>query len=290
MTVDVFEVAAGPLTFTVHAAGPSDGRVVLLLHGFPQSAFEWRHQMASLAAAGHRAVAYDQRGYSAGARPVGVEHYRTEHLVADVLAVADELGAHQIDLVGHDWGGIVAWLAAAAYPQRIRTLTSVATPHPAAYAATLAAGDPDQVGRSSYLELFRREGEAEETLRAGGPAGLRNLFALTGHPDPASTDVYSQLLLDQPGALTAALSWYRAVSAKDAAAQLAGPGTEVAVPTLFVWGDADIALGRTAAEATADHVSGPYRLEVLEGVGHWIPEEVPDRLSQLLLDHLAAHS
>ena len=291
MSVDVLEIAAGELAFVAHAAGPADGRLVLLLHGFPQSSFEWRHQMAALAAGGHRAVAFDQRGYSPGARPAGVEAYRMEHLVSDVLAVADELGAHQVDLVGHDWGGAVAWLVASRYPQRLRTLTAVSMPHPAAFAAALAGGDDEQVKKSSYIEVLRQEGAAEAALLADGSAGLRGLFAATGHPDPESTGPYVRLL-EEPGALTAALNWYRAVSADDAVTQFGagGPRAVVEVPTLYVWGDADVALGRTAAEGSAAHVEGPYRFEALPGVGHWIPEEAPDQLNRLLLEHLAAHA
>lgn len=291
MSVDAFEVAVGPLTFTAHGAGPPDGRLVVLLHGFPQSSFMWRNQMAALAAAGHRAVAFDQRGYSPGARPEGAEHYRMDHLVSDVLAVADELGGHRFDLVGHDWGAAVAWLVAGAHPQRLRTLTAVSTPHPAAFAAAIAAGDADQLRRSSYIEALRQEDLPEKALLADDAAGLQALFAASGHPDPDGTGEYVRLL-QAPGALTAALDWYRAVSIDeilDRAAR-AGAGGGVTVPTLYVWGDGDVALGRTAAEATEAHVSGPYRFEALGGVGHWIPEEVPGQLNALLLEHLAAHA
>lgn len=283
MTVDVIEIALGPLTFTARAAGPPDGRLVLFLHGFPQSSFQWRYQMAAVAAAGYRAVAFDQRGYSARARPDGVEHYRLEHLVADALGVADEMGGHQVDLVGHDWGGAVAWITAANHPQRVRSLTAVSMPHPAAFAAALVAGDPDQVAKSSYLEMLRQEGTAEAALLAGDGAGLRGLFAATGHPDPDATGEYIALL-EEPGALTAALNWYRAASFSDI-----GEGGKVAPPTLYVWGDADVALGRRAAEATVEHVEGPYRFEVLPGAGHWLPEEVPEQINLLLLEHLATH-
>ena len=288
MTADVVQITAGPFTFTARAAGPADGRLVLFLHGFPQSSYQWRHQLAAAAAAGYRAVALDQRGYSPGARPEGVDQYGTDHLVADVLAVADELGAPQVDLVGHDWGGAVAWLVAGRYPQRVRTLTSVSMPHPAAFAAALRSGDVDQLGRSSYIALVRAEGVAEQALLAGDGAGLRAVFRASGHPDPDGTGEYVELLR-QPGALTAALNWYRALSVSDTKA-LAELDVKVTVPTLYVWGDADVALGRKAAESTAEHVEGPYRFEVLEGVGHWIPEEVPDRLNELLLDHLSTTS
>jgi len=286
VSVDAFQIAAGPFSFTAHAAGPPDGRLVLLLHGFPQSSFEWRHQMAVLAAAGHRAVAVDQRGYSPGARPEGVEHYRIEHLVADVLAVADALGARHFDVVGHDWGGAVAWMVAARHPQRVRTLAAVSMPHPAAFAAALA-GDGEQAEKSGYIAMLRAEGVAEQALLAGDGDGLRRVFAGTGHPDPDDTGEYVKLL-QQPGALTAALNWYRALPVEEAAALVDGLGP-IGVPTLYVWGEDDTALGRTAAEGSAGHVEGPYRFEALPGVGHWIPEEVPERLSELLLEHLAAH-
>ncbi|MDP9387907.1 MAG: alpha/beta hydrolase [Actinomycetota bacterium] len=282
--MEVVEVGAGPFTFTARVAGPDDGRLVLLLHGFPQSSAEWRSQLEALAGAGYRAVAPDQRGYSPGARPDGVEHYGVAHLVADVLAVADELGGHQFDLVGHDWGGAVAWLFAAAYPQRLRTLTAVSMPHPAAFAAALGGGDLGQAARSSYIELFRQEGVAEAALLAGDGRGLRTVFAVSGHPDPDRA-VADAAFLREPGALTAALNWYRAVSPDDVAR--AGP---VSTPTLYVWSDGDVALGRRAAEDTAAHVEGPYRFEVLAGVSHWIPEHAPDGLNRLLLAHLDAYA
>lgn len=289
MSVERLEIPAGPFTFTAHAAGPRDGRLVVLLHGFPQSSFQWRHQMAVLAAAGHRAVAFDQRGYSPDARPHGVEHYRAEHLVADVLSVVDELGGHRFDVVGHDWGGGVAWLVAARYPQRVRTLAAVSMPHPAAFAAALLGGDEEQASKSAYIAVLRAEGAAEQLLLAGDGEGLRRVFAATGHPDPDTGTGEYVKVLSQPGALTAALNWYRALSEHDVAG-LAGRLRPVTVPTLYVWGEDDAALGRAAAEASGDHVEGPYRFVALPGVGHWIPEEAPDLLGELLLEHLAAHS
>ncbi|HET7489971.1 MAG TPA: alpha/beta hydrolase [Acidimicrobiales bacterium] len=276
--------------FTGLAEGPPDGPLVLLLHGFPQTSHEWRHQLPALAGAGYRAVAFDQRGYSPGARPEGVEHYRMHHLLADVLAVADGSGAERFDLVGHDWGGAVAWAVAMEQPQRVRTLTAVSMPHPAAFAAALLGGDPEQEKKSSYIEVLRAEGVAEAMLLAGGGEGLRRVLAATGYPDPPAADPYVRVL-SEPGALTAALSWYRAITPADAAGWAAGGHRgRVAVPTLYVWGDGDAALGRKAAESTASWVDGPYRFEVLEGIGHWIPEEVPETLNRLLLEHLATGS
>jgi pimeloyl-ACP methyl ester carboxylesterase len=275
------ELEANGWTFSVRSVGPEDGRPVILLHGFPETSRAFSNQLLALGDAGFRAVAPDQRGYSAGARPVGVEHYQVADLMADVDAMADALGMDTFDLVGHDWGGIVAWRYAAARPHRVRTLTSVSTPHPSALADALSGGDPDQVERSSYLSLFREPDVPEQLLLGedGAGEGFRQMMSTTGLGEELGN--YYVDVLSEPGALTAALNWYRAT---DLAVPIdIGP---VVSPTMYVWSTDDIALGRTAAEATAGWVEGPYRFEVLEGVSHWIPEAAPDQLNRLLLDHL----
>jgi pimeloyl-ACP methyl ester carboxylesterase len=280
-TIETIEIPVGAYRFSAHVAGPGDGRLVLLLHGFPQSSLAWRHQLATLAEAGYRAVAPDQRGYSPQARPEGVEHYATDHLVADALAIVDEMGGHKVDVVGHDWGAWVAWQLAARYPERLRTLTAVSVPHPAALSEAILSGKGDQAARSAYIAFFRQEGIAERTLLVSNGDGLRKMLLATGLPEE-ETDAYVGLMRE-PGALTAALSWYRAVSPEEA--QGMGP---ITTPTMYVWSDQDVALGREAAEATAAHVEGPYRFEVIEGVSHWIPEVAGDELDALLLEHLSS--
>jgi pimeloyl-ACP methyl ester carboxylesterase len=263
--------AAG--TFDALADGPEDGRPVLLLHGFPEDAGQWESQLGALARARCRAIAVDQRGYSPGVRPADVAAYGPEELIGDVLAVADALGWPHFDLVGHDWGAAVAWMTAAAHPQRLRTLTAVSTPHGAALVEALRS-DPDQRRRSAYFELFRTPGAAERELLDDG--GLRSIYA--GLP-AARVEHYVERF-SQPGALTAALNWYRAMRPP------AGRGA-ITTPTLYVWSTGDAFIGETAARATERHVAGPYRFEVLEGVSHWISEEAPEALSSLLLEHLA---
>jgi pimeloyl-ACP methyl ester carboxylesterase len=273
---DTQALAREGLSFEARAAGPADGELVILLHGFPQSSAIWKPQMEALGAAGYRAFAPDQRGYSPRARPEAVERYGIDYLVDDVLAMADRLGAERFSVVGHDWGAIVAWHLAGRYPERVRTLTALSVPHPVAFVTALASADPDQRDRSRYISFFQRVGTAETALLAGG---LALMLKASGYPlDPAGPVAQ----MSEPGALTAALNWYRAMDAG-----LAGVG-RITVPTLFVWSTGDVALGREGAEATAAHVDGPYRFEILEGVSHWIPEEVPDVLSRLLLEHLAA--
>jgi pimeloyl-ACP methyl ester carboxylesterase len=271
------EIPVGEFVFDARTSGPPDGELVLLLHGFPQTSLEWRSQLDALGAAGYRAVAPDQRGYSPRARPEGVEHYRADHLVADVVAMADWLGAHRFHLAGHDWGAAVAWQVAGRYADRLRTLTIVSVPHPAAFSKALA-GDGDQRDRSSYINLFRQEGKAEEVLLGDDARALRGMFSGSGLAD--DVEEYVQVM-QQPGALTAALNWYRAMDVS--MAQGMGP---ITTPTMFVWSTNDIALGRDAAEDTANHVEGPYRFEVLEGISHWVPEQAADDLSRLMLEHL----
>ena len=283
MEVERLQIDAGGFTFSARAAGPPDGRPVLLLHGFPETSWSWRQLLSDLGDAGHRAVAPDQRGYSPGARPAAIEDYALGHLVGDVLALADTLEMATFDLIGHDWGGMVAWVTAARHADRVRSLTVVSTPHPEALRTALLGGDADQTERSGYMAFFR-EPETPELLLLGedrSGSGLRTLFEVSGL-DPAVSDEYVACLTE-PGAMTAALNWYRAMDGADIDGL-----APIVVPTLYVWSTEDVALGRAAAEATAEYVAGSYRFEVLEGVSHWIPELAADDLSRLVLDHLAS--
>ena len=275
--MEQLQLESNGLVFDAVADGPADGRPVVLLHGFPQTSHSWRHVMPALAGAGMRVVAPDQRGYSAGARPTDTSAYAMTHLVDDVIGMLDALGAEQADVVGHDWGAAVAWQVAGRHPERVRTLTAVSVPHPAAFVEALRT-DEDQQQRSQYMRFFQQVGVAEDALLADNAAALRAVFGPVQDVDRYVAH------MQQPGALTAALGWYRAQDLADVEA--AGPTT---VPTLYVWSDNDIALGPVGAHATASHVTGPYRFEVLHGVSHWVPDEAPDELSTWLLEHLAAH-
>lgn len=267
-------VDARGFTFEVTTGGPADGVPVLLLHGFPQHSGEWDDVVPALHAGGLRTYALDQRGYSPGARPTAVADYRIPELVADVVAVLDALGLDAVHLVGHDWGAIVAWAVAAQHPDRVRTLTGVSVPHPAAMAHALAT-DSQQKARSSYIALFRKPGKAEKVLLAWNATALRKLLGGVG--DASRVDRYANPMRE-PGALTVALNWYRAMSRADLAA--VGP---VAVPTTYVWSDRDVAIGRTAAEACAANVTGDYRFVQLTGVSHWIPDSAPGPLAEAIL-------
>jgi pimeloyl-ACP methyl ester carboxylesterase len=277
--METIELKANGLVFDALADGPADGRLVVLLHGFPQTSWSWRQVIPALAATGCRVVAPDQRGYSPGARPDDAAAYRMPHLVADVVGMLDALGAEQADLVGHDWGAAVAWQVAARHPDRVRTLTPVSVPHPLAFVEALRT-DEDQRKRSAYMQFFRQVGDAEEALLGDDAAGLRSVF---GTAPGVDMDRYVALMRE-PGILTKCLNWYRAQSLEDI--EDVGPTT---VPTLYVWSDEDVALGPWAAHATAAHITAPDRFEILPGVSHWVPEQAPEQLATWILEHLAAH-
>jgi len=276
--MEPLELTVGPYRYTAIADGPADGELVLLLHGFPETSFEWRHQVATLGAAGYHAVAPDQRGYARGARPTAVAEYGREHLVADAVGFADALGAERFHLVGHDWGGFVAWYTAAAHPDRLRTLTVVSSPHPVPFKAAMRDERTDQARRSSYMEWFRTP-EAEATFLADDGAMLGAAYA--DHPPDAAAEYRRVFTADGGAALSGGLSWYRAND-------FGPPDGPITVPTLYVWSTDDVALGREAAEGTGAQLDGPFRFEVLEGVGHWIPELAAEALDALLVDHLAS--
>lgn len=274
------EVHRGALTFPVRTAGPDDGEPVILLHGFPQASQTWSPYLARLAAAGFRVIAPAQRGYAATARPPGVDDYAIDLLVADVLGVADGLGVDRFHLVGHDWGGVVGWALAAASPDRLCSLTSVSTPHPRALASALWRSL--QLGRSWYVALFQLPTLPEHFLTARNGSLLRRLLRDSGLPD-AMVDAYADAML-QPGAMTAAINYYRALRLGRTVAV-----GRITVPTLYVWSTHDTALGAVAARATEGQVDAPYRFEVLDGASHWIPETRVEELSALLLAHVRTH-
>lgn len=278
------QVSTGPgLDFTISSAGTSDAPLVLMLHGFAVSRYLYDAQLPALADAGFHAVAPDQRGYSPGARPdpAQVAQYDIELLIADALDLVAAVGhgGQRFHLVGHDWGGSLAWEIAARYPERLGTLTMLSRPHPGAFARALR-DDPEQAHRSRHHKAFLEPG-AGATLLAKDAEWLRTRHAANGVPPEATEQHLS--VLGNPPAMEAALAWYRA---RGTVHRPIGP---ITVPTLFLWGDADDTVGRMAAEGTADFVAAPYRFEVLPGVGHYAANQVPERVTSLLLEHLAHH-
>ncbi|GAB92656.1 alpha/beta fold hydrolase [Gordonia rhizosphera] len=274
-------VDVGDLTFdaAVNDVGLYNGldpsESVLLLHGFPQSKASWLPVMARLGRAGVPAIAFDQRGYSPGARPSTVADYCLENLVADVVNFCDATELERVYLVGHDWGAIVAWATTAARPDRISSLTAVSVPHPAAFAWAIAS-DPDQRQRSAYMDSLRDDPSMADLMTADDGAGLRAAYEGVVADDLIERHVE---VLMQPGAMASAINWYRANGDDDLAA--IAPANR---PTTLIWGENDVAVGAASIARCGDHVTGEYRTIRLPGITHWVPEQAPDAVVSAVLD------
>jgi pimeloyl-ACP methyl ester carboxylesterase len=272
------------LTFDMLAAGESGAPLVLLLHGFAESMHCWHAQIGSLSDMGYRAVAPSQRGYSTGARPDPRDFpsYHIDRLMDDAMAIvaASGYGDQRFHLAGHDWGGSIAWALADRYAERIASLTVLSRPHPNAFNRALEMADGDQAHRSRHHKAFL-EPDAANVVLADDAKWLRVRLAANGMPASAIEKHLS--VLGNKEAMEAALAWYRARGA------IRGPLGPIRVPTLYIWGDADDTVGRVAAEGTVDFIAAPYRFEVLPGVGHFAADQAPERVSELMLEHVRAH-
>jgi pimeloyl-ACP methyl ester carboxylesterase len=272
------------LTFDALVDGEAGAPLVLLLHGFAESMNCWHAQVTALAGTGCRAVAPSQRGYSQGARPdVGdTANYQIERMMDDAIAIvaASGYGDARFHLVGHDWGGSIAWALADRYPQRLASLTILSRPHPNAFNRALQMPDGDQARRSRHHKAFL-EPNAAEIVLANDAQWLRERWAAAGVP-PAAMEKHLSVIGNRE-AMEAALTWYRARGA------IRSPLGPIRVPTLYIWGDADDTVGRAAAEGTEDFVAAPYRFEILGRGGHFIADQFPDRVNELLLQQIATY-
>lgn len=275
----------GELIFDVVDAGPVDGSVVVLLHGFPQHNNSWDAIVSRLTAEGFRCLAPNQRGYSAGARPVRRRDYRIAELVQDVVALIDASGADRVHLVGHDWGAAVAWGVATQAPARLATLSALSVPHPLAF---LRAMRTSRQGLASWYMYVSQLPRLPERLMLGRDGTGRPMFrSLRRSGQSREVAARDTRAMTEPGALTAALNWYRAMPLSMSDGR--GAGRKITVPTLYVWSDRDIAVTAIPANATANYVAGPYRFETMHGASHWLPEEKSDAIADLLLEWFAAH-
>jgi pimeloyl-ACP methyl ester carboxylesterase len=251
-----------------------EGVPVLMLHGWPDSARLWRHQVPVLAGRGYRVITPDLRGFGRSEQPAEVRSYTLRNVVADITALLDRLGVPAAHVVGHDWGAAVAWLTAIMRPDRVRTLTAISVPHP------LAPPTVRQYEMAWYQLFFQFEAVAEATLEYDDWAALRELA-------PGYRDIGRAIAnLSRPGALTASMNWYRA----NVAPRMPGPRPQlppVLAPTLGIWSDGDRYLDGARMRASGDLVAGPWRYEEIKGATHWIPLDAPEELNALLLDWLS---
>jgi len=250
-----------------------DGVPVILLHGWPDSARLWRHQVPVLAASGYQVITPDMRGFGRSEHPAEVRSYGLRNVVGDITALLDGLDVPAAHVVGHDWGAAVAWLTAILCPDRVRTLTAISVPHP------LAPPTVRQYEMAWYQLFFQFYGVAEATIQHDDWAWLRTFSRGDGDLETAIAD------LSRPGALTASLNWYRA----NLAPRMPGPAPAlppVTAPTLGIWSTEDHYLDGERMKKSAVFVAGPWRYEEIPGASHWVPLDAPEKLNGLLLDWL----
>jgi epoxide hydrolase 4 len=263
-------------------AGPASGPLLILLHGFPEFWWAWRHQITPLAEGGYHVVAPDMRGYNGSDAPQDVASYRLDALVADVLALADAFGAGRFRLVGHDWGGIVAWAVGASRPERLERLVVMDAPHPDLWSRQ-ALKHPTQALRSTYVALFQLPWLPEAALGALDFAGLRAMVqgsARSGAFEPGAIERYTEAW-SHPGSLTGMLNYYRALRERPATDQPA----RIAPPTLVLWGEKDAFLEHHVAHA-ALALCDDGRLSIIDGATHWLHLEEPARVNAALIEFL----
>ena len=264
-------------------AGPADGPLVVLLHGFPEFWFEWRDYFAPLAQAGFRVAAPDQRGYNLSSKPQGAAAYHLDNLAADIFALADALGRKTFRVVGHDWGSAVAWWMASKNPSRLERLVTIDAPHPAVWMSAVR-NDPVQRRKSWYVQALRIPWLPEFMIRLGGYSGLTRALTSAARKDAFTPEILAQYKTawQQPGALTAMINWYRAVTAADLATP---PPKSLPMPTLILWGDEDIYVGPKLAEACAD-LCANARVVHYPCAGHWLPHDEREAVTAELLQFL----
>lgn len=279
-----YQLQSGDMVFRARVAGlQNDGPNVILLHGFPESSIIWEELLPIAAAGGYRVLAFDQRGYSPDARPSGAENYAIPLLVNDLLTVADAIGFDRFHLAGHDWGAVVGWFTAMAHEDRLLSWTALSIPHAGAFFKG-AVMDPVQSKRSGYVRFLQRPLVPEFMMTIKYQKSFRDMFSRV----PArNRDEYIRIQ-SEPGALTAALNWYRAIDLDD----LASNNTylaPVSVPTLFIWGTEDLVISEGVIKNARGLMPEDYTEVALEA-GHALMQHAPDEVIPLLLHHWQQHT
>lgn len=275
----IYQLKANGLTFKTRIAGfQNTGNNVILLHGFPQTSSIWQPMMDQAASEGYRVVAFDQRGYSPGARPKGKEHYSIDYLVEDVLSVADAVGFDTFHLVGHDWGSSVGWKTVMDHPERIKTWTALSIPHIGVFYDALQ-NNTDQQKRSSYISTFQLPILPELLFVIGKDKMLSSLEGVWR--DEEISEIKD--LLSEHGAMTSALNWYRAPGNIDST-NIGELKKKVIRPTLYIWGNQDKVVAPDIIPLQKEFIEAPYK-EVELDAGHSLIQEQRDKVSELLLEH-----
>ncbi len=267
----------------LHSVAQGEGPLMLFLHGFPEFWYSWRHQLTEFAS-DYTCVAVDLRGYNESDKPSGVEAYRMEVLVEDIKGVIQTLGYNRCILVGHDWGGAIAWSFAYTYPQMLESLIVMNLPHPAQFAAGLRT--PQQLLRSWYVGFFQIPLLPEVLIQAGDYWLIEQIFKGMAIRKAAFSDPDIQqykAAADKPGALTAMLNYYRALPISDF---LGKNWPVLEVPTLMIWGEEDAALGKELTVGTEEYVRD-FHLRYIPHCSHWVQQEQPEQVNAFMREFLA---
>ena len=275
-------ITANGLDFEVLEEGSGD-RLALCLHGFPEHAVSWRHQMPVLASMGYRVWAVNQRGYGRSSRPARTADYALPHLLDDVAGLIDASGAASVVLIGHDWGAMVAWCFAASRRRALAKLVIMNVPHPLCFRAALKRWR--QRRKSWYIAFFQIPRVPERLLAANQGAAIRRMFGGVALP-PDVLAVYTSQITE-PGAATAMLNWYRAMGR--GSADMPDLARTIEVPTLVIWGERDVALDLICLDGTERYVRD-LEIKRLPGVSHWVQQDAPDTVNRLLRAFLQASS
>ena len=271
---------------TLHCAeaGPENGPLIILLHGFPEFWFGWRFQIGALATAGCRVIAPDQRGYNKSSKPEGIAAYDIAILAADVIGLADALGRRTCSIVGHDWGGVVGWWAVSRYPDRIKRFVALNAPHPMAWRIAIRT-NAVQREMSRYVGFFQLPWLPEFSLRWGNFKFLTYALRQSCRPDALTDSKLAEFRAawSEPGALTAMLNWYRAMGRKRYPAE---SPPRITVPVLVIWGKRDAYLVPELAEASAMFCNDASIVSITEA-SHWVHYDAREQVNNLLLEFLA---
>lgn len=266
------------------AAGPDDGELVVLLHGFPEFWYGWRHQIDMLAELGYRVIAPDQRGYNLSDKPSGVENYTLNKLRDDIIGLIKYHHKNKAIIIGHDWGGAVGWHLAATRPEYVEKLIPINIPHPAVMPRVLAK-EPQQWVKSSYMLFFQMAETPEKALRANDFLAMEKALLTSSRADvfsPEDIKKYKEAW-SQPWALTTMLNWYRSISKS---VKLQGADNSIPVPVQIIWGAKDTFLSRNLPkESLKLCIDGKFVL--VEEATHWVHHEQPDIVNRVIKDFLA---
>jgi len=273
-------------------AGPQSGVPVVLLHGFPEFLYGWRKQIPALVAEGCRVIIPDQRGYNLSDKPKGAKSYIASALVADIIGLIDALGYEKVNLVGHDWGAVVAWKLAIKHPERLHKLGIMNVPHPAVMQKFLSR-DPDQIRRSWYAMFFQLPWLPETILKINDwRNAIRVLRASSKHRSFTDEDIIQyKEAWSQPEVMTSMLNWYRAIFQRQ---PKMADGLRVKVPTLMMWGMKDFALTHRMARPSMDYCDEGnlilfpeathwIHLDAAEEVNHYLTDFILDKASQIVV-------